>query len=323
MLLTSALDMLVRERADLAPTTVANYASAIRSLDEHAQIRTTGDLSRARVAAWLIRRKEEGINPRGLNVKLAGLCSILSSLERQGLFPLSKLMQIRRVRLRADPPPEPVYLSGKELARLRAAAISVHSQLDLAISLAVFGGMRRKELLHLHREDLAIDGEHAAEPFIRVLRIRGRIKTKRSRSCPIARQFADELRRREFAPGPIFPPLADGPSGPPTYLAANTLVRWLTIARDRADLPQVSWTVLRHCFACYLRQGGVGLSQISGWMGNSVRTCETFYSIMGPQGDLSVEKGLHSSPTVDDEPAPGGGAILRPFGGPQRAEDQA
>lgn len=275
-----------RATQPVADHTMANYSSAVRSLTEHG-LTDTKQLTRSNLATWVAARTKEDASPTTVNTQLAGILSICSTLERAGRFPLKRLEQIRRLRLRGVVTPEPYFLKREEVARLRLEAQAIHQKLDLAVAFAVFAGLRLNELRKLHAEDLCLEGE---TPYVKVLRIRGETKTKRSRAAPIAKAFAADLKRREFPAGPIFTP--EHANNPQPYLSRETLRAWLAEARDRAGLYRCTWPVLRHCFASYLRQGGVELSLVSGFMGNTVRVAEKFYAAMGPGGNTAIEKGF-------------------------------
>lgn len=283
MLLTEALDRFGRDRADgISKQTLHTYKAGIRSLAEHGMT-TTRDLTRARVAEWVSARMTRELAISTINVQLAGVLSVLSHLERRGLFPLQRLLELRRLRERALPSLPPVFLTRDELARLLVAALSVHPLAALSILLAVFAGLRLSELQELERSAVFLDGEL---PYVFVARD-GHGRRSR-RTVPIARAFAKRLSSELPTEGPVFPALhSNSPTG---RVGKKTFQVWLGEARDRARLYHVTWFTLRHSFASYLRQGGVELSKLSGWMGNTVRICEKHYAALAPGGDPDAEK---------------------------------
>jgi integrase len=285
MLLTEALRRFEATcGASIAPSTLHTYRSALRSLQAFG-ITTTKDLARARVAAWLAKRAAEDLAPSTINTQLAAVLSIVSFLERSALFPLERLMNLRRLRMKMQAAPPPVFLTRDELARLLVAAAAVHPCLVTAVLLAVFAGLRLSELRALERDHFFLEGPL---PYVYVARDGHGRRT--ARTVPIARTFAQRLRLELPVAGPIFPPMHPNCRG--AYVAKGTLQEWLRRARDQAGLYHVTWFVLRHSFASYLRQGGVELSKISGWMGNTVRICEKHYAALAPGGDGQVEKML-------------------------------
>lgn len=268
--------------ADAVASTMHTYRSVLRSLEAFGIV-ATAELTRARVGAWLAKRTAEDLAPSTINTQLAALLSIVSHLERLGLFPLQRLLHLRRLRQKVQPAPPPVFLTRDELARLHVAALSVNEQIGTAIMLAVFAGLRLGELRALQRSHLFLEGD---SPYVFVARDgHGR---RMARTTPIARVFARELAARVPPAGPIFPPQHPNCRG--AHVAKGTLQEWLRQARDAAGLHHVTWFVLRHSFASYLRQGGAELSKISGWMGNTVRICEKHYAALAPGGDEQVEK---------------------------------
>lgn len=188
--------------------------------------------------------------------------------------------------MRTKPQPPALFLTREAVAKLRSAALAVDPDLDLAISFAIFAGLRLSEIQKLCREDLDLDGRAS---FVRIAKDgHGR---RHPRTTPIAKEFAAELLARGLpASGPIF--VRRYAFGKTPYLGHGTFKKWLREARDAADLYFVTWFVLRHCFASWLRQGGVELSKISGWMGNTIRVCEKHYASLAPGGDPEIERGF-------------------------------
>lgn len=305
MKLTAALELFQKDRGDtIAKQTLHTHRYALRSLSE-AGLTDTKDMTRGKVAEWLSTRREKDLAATTINVQLASVLSLLSHLEKQGKFPLQRLHQLRRLRMKQPPAERPYFLNGEQFSKFRFYALSVHPQLELAVMFAVFGGLRLNEIRRVASEDLII-GEDVGLPYIRVLN-KGRLeqtKTRRERVTPIAQNFAAELRARNLPPGPIFAPISVQSHGP--YLSRETLRLWLADARDKAELHKVTWLTLRHCFASWLRSGGVEISKICGWMGNTARVCEAFYAALAPGGDSAIEKmfGAGSPAAPPKAPAP-------------------
>lgn len=285
MLLAEVLSRFERDK-EVSPFTVANYKSALNSLADFGIV-DTSEITRLSLAEWISKRRTDGVSARTINTQLGGLLSLLSFLEKLGLFSLKKLMGLRRLRERTEKAPPPVFLTREEFARLRLAAHAVSPLLDLAISLSVFGGLRLRELQTLRREQLRLNDE---KPYIHVKRDgHGRAY---GRPAPIAKAYAAWLLESGLLPpeGPIFPPVSKNSRS--TTISRETFKTWLRKARDEAELYHVTWFTLRHSFASYLRQGGVELSKISGFMGNTVRVCEAHYAALAFGGDAAIEKGF-------------------------------
>lgn len=290
MKLTEALARFERSRADaISPFTLANYRAAVKSLAESG-IKTTKTLTRANVAGWIDAQQKSDLVAATINTKLTAILSIASFLESQGLFPMPRLLGLRKLRVKEGTPATPTYLTRDEVALFRVACMAVEEQLDLAVSLSIFAGLRFSEMRHLHREDLRIEGEDEAAPFIRVLRMRNETKTRRDRAVPIARAYAGWLRAKELPVGPVFPARICLNKG--AYLSQRSLELWFWEARELSGLHHVTWHTCRHTFASWLRQNGVELARISGFLGNTVKICERFYAAMGPGGDPIVERGF-------------------------------
>jgi integrase len=295
MLLTEALKRFEVSKENLTPQTMHTYRSAMKALALEGMT-STKHLTRGRIAAWLAKRVANGLAITTVNTQYAAVLAVCSHLERLELFPLQRLHQLRRLRLRNDPAEAPVFLTRDELARLHVAALTVNTRLELAMRLALFGGLRLTELRMLDREDCHLEVE---QPYIYVKKDgHGR---GFARTVPIARAFALYLLERMPASGAVLPPMH--PNNPGSHVSKGTLQAWLRAARDRAQLFHVTWFTLRHTYGSYLRQGGVELSKLCGWMGNTVRVCERFYAALAPGGDPQVEKlfatNVEASPSVE------------------------
>lgn len=282
MKLYDALKRFSDDHPETAAGTLRGYHAAVASLDAHG-IKTTQHLTRERLSAWIAQRRDEGVLDTTIITQLGGVLSIASHLERVGLFPLTRLRHIRRVRPRRPTTPPPDYLSREEWARLRLAARAEGEWLDVAVGIALFCGLRLNEIRRLHREDLRIDGEDAEAPYLRV-GYRHPTKTRRPRTVPIAKPFAADLRARELPPGPIFPPRNALGRGP--YMHEQTFKRGLMAAREASGVERGGWSLLRHTFASHVRQHGIGLSVIAGLLGNTRRVAEEFYASIGNGADV-------------------------------------
>lgn len=293
MQLEEALKLFLRDH-DVSVHTAAGYKAAIDMLGG-AGMKKVEDVTRPRFAAWVDSRLERGIRPTTIRVQIGGICSVLGHLERLGKFPLAKLLSLRRCRPRLGRmTTSPRFLSVEELTRLRLAARSVRDELELAICLAVFAGLRLNELRCLLREDLRLE---APQPYVD---LRRGIKGGRPRTVPIARAFAQDLRERWIPEaGPVFPPYRLSERSRDPFLSRNSLQHGLVEAREICGLHDVTWFTLRHTYASWLRSAGVSMSKISGWMGNTVAICERHYAALAPGGDDDVERGFERAPSAE------------------------
>lgn len=207
---------------NVAANTLHAYQCAISSLLKFGQgLEDTKGWTRANLTAWIQWRKKNDVQPQTINTQLAGILSIASHLERAGRFPLKRLQQIRRLRLRGVVTPEPYYLQRDEVARLRLEAQALNPQLDLAIAFAVFAGLRLNELRKLHAEDLALDGEM---PFVRVPQDPRRDEDEALAHGPNSQGIRGRLEAPRARAGTDLPARAPQQSGP------------LHLARDHAGV---------------------------------------------------------------------------------------
>lgn len=240
-------------------------------------------------------RTKEGIGANTINRDLAAISSFCRWLWERDEFPLGILLELRELYQNIPPPPTPDYLSPEKYLALRVAAAGVHPTLELAITLAVHSGLRFGELRRLWFEDLSLATPSA---FIRIDRSHGReTKTKKSRTVPLRRCFADELKNRyQFTPllaGPIFRPrLRRGEILQTPYLHDSTFRGWLYEARRRAGF-YCNWVTFRHTFASWHIQSGTSIAKVAKWCGHSISVCFAHYSALLPGGDTEIEKGFH------------------------------
>jgi integrase len=283
MLLAKALERFEADRTEtMSRQSLHTYRAAVRALEQDG-FKSTRDLTRGRLAEWLLKRRERDLAPSTINVQLGAVLSVLDHLERAGLFPLQRLHELRRLRVKVGPLPVPHFLQAEELTRLRLAAMAIHHLAELAVMLGVFAGLRLEEIRGVDFEHMHLEDEL---PWIFIPKDgHGR---GRARTTPIAKAFARDLKARHLPPGPLFP--AIHPNSATDRVGKGTLQNWLREARDRADVPRANYFILRHCFASWLRQGSAEISLISGFMGNSERVCASFYSALAPGGHEAIEK---------------------------------
>lgn len=277
------------QTVQLEPTTLIRYVYSLGSL-ARAGVDQLEQVDRPTIKRFMVSKLQEGVTPSTVNRDLAALCSFLSWLYDLGEFALPTLLDLRTLYIRTAPPPPPDFLTHEEFLRLREAARSVHPILDLAVATAVHTGLRFQELRTLWTDDFVLD---VPLPYVHVQRTRGRkIKTKRGRTPPIARAFADELLARGFTESvrAVFPPLKKDWRGG-DYMATSTLQRWLWPAEERAGL-KCNWITFRHTYASWLIQNNVSITKVAHYLGNGVGICFSHYGALIPGGDAEVEKGF-------------------------------
>lgn len=179
------------------------------------------------------------------------------------------------------PERDPVFLSLEQVeALLRAVA---GSNVEAAVAVAVFAGLRREELCWLTWDDVDLD---AATP---ILRVRAKTvegaswqpKTKRDRKVPVSPRLLAVLKRHRDA---------GRPKGVRWLLPSPNGCRWdpdnLSSAIRAVLQPAgLAWNLLqlRHTFGSQLARRGVSLLKIARLMGNSPAIASRHYINLVPE----------------------------------------
>jgi integrase len=254
-----------REERGLKPTTLNDYASALRThllpafgamaLDAV----TAAVIERSR-SAWLRR----GMTPRNANKQLVILHGIFKRAAKVYGLVGNPAADVEKVRERHDSTHD-FYAPEEVWALIRAAG----SEQDAAMYLtAAFTGLRRGELIALRWRDVDFAGDairvrasyvngHLAEP-----------KSGRGRVVPMVADVAAGLARlsnRPLATGAndlVFPGELGG------HLDGSALRRRFVDARQRAGLRPIRFHDLRHTFGS-LAINRASIVQVQHWVGHA------------------------------------------------------
>ena len=198
--------------------------------------------------------------------------------QRQGHVETNVVTPIPRPRI---PERDPVFLSLAQVEELMAGVAGTN--VEAAIAVAVFAGLRREELCWLTWDDVEFD----LSPVI--LRVRAKTidgeswqtKTKRDRRVPVSRRLLEVLlRHRDERRNKRVPWLLPSPQGcrwDPDNLSTD-----IRAAFRAAKLP---WNLLqlRHTFGSQLARKGVSLLKIAKLMGNSPTIAARHYINLVPE----------------------------------------
>lgn len=179
------------------------------------------------------------------------------------------------------PERDPVFLSLEQVDALLGAVAG--SNVEAAVAVAVFAGLRREELCWLTWDDVDLD---AATP---VLRVRAKTidgeswqpKTKRDRKVPVSPRLLVVLKRhRDVGRAKGVRWLLPSPHGcrwDPDNLSATI--------RELLQAAGLSWNLLqlRHTFGSQLARRGVSLLKIARLMGNSPAIASRHYINLVPE----------------------------------------
>jgi len=164
---------------------------------------------------------------------------------------------------------------------------------ELAVWIALFGGMRRGEIARCRWRDISFDRGKIDVP---------RSKTRRRRAVDLATRLRERLaevpekRRR----GRVIAWPAEDEAW--HYRAREFLERLQARFLDDDGEPingpdgkpivaveKLRWNVFRHTFASLLVQNGAPLWKVAQWMGNSIQVCQRHYAAMRPEHDADID----------------------------------
>lgn len=224
---------------------------------------------------------EEGIHPKTINNQLTVLHRCLVVAVEWG-----ENIQIPHMRFLKVPAPKFRFLSEKDIQRLLT-----HSQSELwrtVILLAVRTGLRYSELAGLRWCDVDLRARQLCVRQAFVEKHMGTPKNGRTRYVPIAQDAYDALS--------VLPKDAEfvfhmGQGKPIIYETAYSILERIC---KRANLPRISWHVLRHTFASHLVARGGSLQAIQELLGHATLSMTLRYAHLAPSA-------LHSTIRLLDQ----------------------
>jgi len=184
---------------------------------------------------------------------------------------------------------EIVHLSKQERDAVLDAAAGDEG--ELAVWLALYGGLRRGELLRCRWKDVDL----ARRKLIISSQPGRTTKTRRPRVIDLAGPAVKRLSAMSAnAQGRVLSMWPEG--GERAFYQAECFLGRLRakLATDEHRWPRIEeklkWNVFRHTFGSLLAQAGVSIFKIASWMGNSVEVCTRHYAAMRPDHDEDIEK---------------------------------
>lgn len=156
-----------------------------------------------KVEALLKQKGQEELSPKYINHLRGYLAAAFSAAIRVGYYPGKN--PIERVQKLHVPTREPSYLKAREVLLVLD---EVDSELQPLFALAIYGGLRKGELLALKKEDVDLDAR-----LVKVARSgeSSTTKGKREKSVPIAAELLPYLKRAmDTSPSALMFPKPDG-----------------------------------------------------------------------------------------------------------------
>ena len=235
-----------------------------------------------------IDRRLEEVQPQTAAVDCVALFAALAHLERTGRFALEQLRALRRLRPEVRLPEllSAEWLTRDQVDELAIAAREQSSLVELTVLVASLSGLRAGELARLAWRDVDVPA--------RVLRVRGRTKTRRERVVPLCAPLVAVMREH---PGACF--TRDNGAGLllgcGRTLSAGVVSRRCLRLAQRTGL-RCSLLLLRHTRASWWVQEGVPLVKVAAWLGNSPEVVARHYAGLLAGYDPDVERGPERKP---------------------------
>lgn len=164
-----------------------------------------------------------------------------------------------------------------------------------AVELIFFSGLRISEAVRLSWGDIRMPGfdVQASEPVhgrIIVSQAKGRTKSGQDRVVPMldrARALLEHLQDTTRQTDDPAEPVLKGRDGM-SPISANYTSRRFNRYREHARLPAIGLHGLRHSFAFYLLQAGVGIDHVKTFLGHSSLAVTEIYATMSPDERLRI-----------------------------------
>ncbi|MEN6547565.1 MAG: tyrosine-type recombinase/integrase [Armatimonadia bacterium] len=273
-----------------SPLTISAYRDDARSLFRHLEAEgiapNAGNITRLTVRGYIAWLRGRGLSPTTVARRIHSLRSFWNYLWDSDYVDTNPF---RKISLPKQSRALPVYLSVEEASRLVAAAgaqkAEFYARRDRAVlSVLLFTGARRSELLNLQWDDVDMQGE-----TVRFVGAKG----DKTRVVPMAAQLlSDLLAWQEVRQACQHRYVFTSKSG--TRLGKRGLQTALTWALRVAgiDKPGITTHKLRHTFACMMLRGGADLSCLQRMMGHS-RLDTTGIYLSATAEDLKEAMGRH------------------------------
>ncbi|MCP4544929.1 MAG: site-specific integrase [bacterium] len=212
------------------------------------------------------------LSPKSVNAVLTTLGCILDQARKDGFLTVNPARDLKKLPV---PHREMDFLQPFEVAPLLEQANVTDKTLHVAVTLAIFTGLRRSELLALRFEDIVDDGSGSYLRVTRTYHGKGRFeepKTQRSRRNVSIPSFVLRTirghRLRQGNPsgeGLIF----DNGTGQPLDPDHLSKTLWKRLLRSAGVRESLRWHDLRHTYASLMLAEGVNMNVIKTQMGHS------------------------------------------------------
>ncbi len=203
------------------------------------------------------------------------------SIQEQGIRMPGNINPVSKVSKYKEKAPEIRFLKLDQIEK-QLKALEDHRQLQVMVTMYIYAGLRREELLWLTFDDVDLKSGTYGMIRIRAKSINGESwqpKTAKNRAIPISstlRCYLDKYTHK-ITPEKWFFPSPMGKRYDPDNFSSD-----LRNANNKAKL---KWTCLdfRHTFGSQLAMAGVSLYKISALMGNSPEICRRHYAALIPE----------------------------------------
>jgi integrase len=284
----------LEETLDRKPTTLEDYRIILRrhlypAFGDLALDRISADA----VAAYMARKRQEGLAPNSVRNQLNLLHAVLRRAVRRGQLAVNPVDQIDRPRVVANRERRLRFLQPDQIDQLLAALPGDplgEAERPLYIT-AAMTGLRQGELLALRWQDVDF---RAGRVRVADSYTRGRLGSPKSRSAlrsvPLAERVASALtahrQRSAFAADDdlVFAHPQTG-----HHLDASKLRKRFQDALDRAELPNIRFHDLRHTFGTQMAAAGAPLRAIQEWMGHQDPATTAIYAHYAPDPTHGAE----------------------------------
>lgn len=281
-----------------APRTLETYRYSLARLARLANIRTTEDVSPARIADYLAERARVA-SPYLANVDLTAILSPLGRLARSGQFPRDLFAELKAQRLQGTTRRRrqfrAPFLVRDQFRTLQAAAGMVtrakwpaaeleprRARTRFLATYATLSGLRTGELARSHWREVDTRSREISVLWRDELGQAGRIKNYKERRVPICEELLVAIEAyRELSGGEGFLFRSGNRARLNAHAYPKELRRDLALAVAGAELGPlpyaVSFQLLRHTRASWWVQAGAPPAKVADWLGDTLDVVLTYY----------------------------------------------
>jgi integrase len=179
-------DLINSPDIDLAPKTIAGHRESLDALKNVCKPKSPLDITPKMIREFKKVQLRNGLAPRTINKHISAIRSALSYAFRAEIIPVNKLLGPHRLFLREEHKSVRVVEVGEVVVLLKTARDLRHK---VAISLAYYHGLRRREICNLMWQDVDLE-----EKRLDIIdRPTSHTKTRLSRSIALREETAEQL----------------------------------------------------------------------------------------------------------------------------------